>query len=68
MFKKGTRKNFEILEIIHIDICCPYIDLYGQKYFILFIDDYLRYMHLYIFDNRHETLDTFKIFKTKVEK
>jgi len=41
MFKKGANKGSSILEIIHIDICCPDMDARGQKYFITFIDECL---------------------------
>ena len=65
--KKNTNRSSNILEIIHTDICCPDTDMPGQKYFITFIDDYSRYMYVYLLHNKHEALDAFKIFKTEVE-
>ena len=44
------------------------MDAHGQKYFITFIDDYLRFMYLYMLHNKNETLDAFKVFKVEVEK
>ena len=44
------------------------MDAYGQKYFITFIDDYSRYMHLYMLHNKTEALEAFKFFKAEVEK
>ena len=44
------------------------MDSHGQKYFISFIDDFSRYMYLYILHNKHEALDAFKVFKAEVEK
>jgi len=44
------------------------MDSHGKKYFISFIDDYSRYMYLYLLNNKYETLDAFKIFKEEVEK
>ncbi|KAK4273328.1 hypothetical protein QN277_021753 [Acacia crassicarpa] len=44
------------------------MDLYGQKYSISFIDDYSRYMYLFMFHHKHEALDAFKVFKSEVEK
>ena len=41
---------------------------HGQKYFITFIDDYSRFMYLCMLHNKNEALDTFKVFKTEVEK
>jgi hypothetical protein len=68
MSKKGIKRSIKFLEIIHTDICCPDMDAHVQKYFITFIDDYPCYMYLYMFHNKHETLNTFKIFKAEVEK
>ena len=66
--KKCANRSLNILEIIHSDICCPNIDAYGQKYFITFIDDYLRYIYLYMLHNKNEALDAFNVFKGEVEK
>ena len=66
--KKGANRSSYILKIIHIDICSPNMDLHGQRYFISFIDDYSRYMYLYMLRKKNEALDAFKIFKAKVEK
>ena len=44
--KKGAKKNTNILEIIHLDICCLDMDVYGLKYCISFIDDYSQYMYI----------------------
>ncbi|CAJ2671288.1 unnamed protein product [Trifolium pratense] len=65
--KKGANRSSSILEIIHTDICCPDMDAYGQKYFITFIDDYSRYMNIYLLHNKNEALDAFKAFKAEVE-
>uniref|UniRef100_A0A2N9IKJ5 Integrase catalytic domain-containing protein n=1 Tax=Fagus sylvatica TaxID=28930 RepID=A0A2N9IKJ5_FAGSY len=66
--KKGANRSSDILEIIHTDICSLDMDSHGQKYFISFIDDYSRYMYLYMLYNKKEALDAFKIFKAEVEK
>ena len=65
--KKGANRSSDLLEIIHTDICCPDIDIHGQKYFISFIDDYSRYMYIYLLHNKNEALDAFKVFKAEVE-
>ena len=65
--KKNANKSSNILEIIHTNICCPDMDTVGKKYFITFIDDYSRYMYVYLFHNKYEALDAFKVFKTEVE-
>ena len=63
-----ANRSSDILEIIHTDIRSPDMDSHGQKYFITFIDDYSRYMYLYLLHNKSEALDAFKIFKVEVEK
>ena len=44
------------------------MDSHGQRCFISFIDDYSRYMYLYMLHKKSEVLDAFKIFKAEVEK
>ena len=66
--KKGAKRSSDILKIIHTNICSSNMDSYGKKYFISFIDDYSRYMYLYLLHNKSEALDAFKIFKVEVEK
>ncbi|KAL6349316.1 hypothetical protein AAG906_033972 [Vitis piasezkii] len=44
------------------------MDSHCQKFFISFIDDYSRYMYLYMLHNKNEALDVFKVFKAEVEK
>ena len=66
--KKGAKRSSTVLEIIHTDTCCPYMDAYGQKYFITFIDKYSRYMYLYMLHNKSEALEVLKFLKAEVEK
>jgi len=35
------------------------MDARGQKYFITFIDDYSRYMNVYLLHNKNEALDVY---------
>ena len=42
--------------------------LNSQRYFIIFIDDYSRYMYLFLLYDKRETLNAFKIYKVEVEK
>ena len=67
-FKKCAKRSTGVLEIIHSDICCPDMDAHGPKSFISFIDDYSRYMYLYMLHNNDEALNAFKVFKAEVEK
>ncbi|RVX10567.1 Retrovirus-related Pol polyprotein from transposon TNT 1-94 [Vitis vinifera] len=66
--KRGAIKSSTILEIIHTDISSLDMDSHGHKYFISFIDDFSRYMYLYILYNKNEVLDAFEVFKAEVEK
>ncbi|KAL4333668.1 hypothetical protein GQ457_07G003260 [Hibiscus cannabinus] len=66
--KKCAKRSSTILEIIHSNICCPDMDVQVQKYFITFIDDYSRYMYLYMLHHKSEALEAFKVFKAEVKK
>ena len=66
--KKSAKRSTYILEFLHTDICSPNMDSYGPKYFISFIDDYSRYMYIYLLHNKNEPLDAYKVFKAEVEK
>ena len=63
--KKGAKRSSNLLEIIHTNICCPDMDASSPKYFITFIDDYSRYMYLYLLRTKDEALDAFKILRLK---
>ncbi|KAK9072512.1 hypothetical protein SSX86_008946 [Deinandra increscens subsp. villosa] len=66
--KKGATRSSNLLEIIHTDISGPYPDgITGHNSFITFIDDYSRYMYLYLIKEKSESLETFKDFKAEVE-
>ncbi|XP_020266065.1 uncharacterized protein LOC109841513 [Asparagus officinalis] len=67
-YKIGAKRSSNLLEIIHTDICCPDMNANEPKYFITFIDDYSRYMCLYLLRSKDEALDAFKLFKAEVEK
>jgi len=43
------------------------MDAINLRYFITFINDYSRYMYLYLLRSKDETLDVFNVFKAKVE-
>lgn len=39
----------------------------GNKYFVTFIDDFLKYYYTYILKTKDKVLSKFKIFKTEYE-
>ena len=43
------------------------MDMPGHKYFITFIDEYSRYMYVYLLHNKYEALNAFKVFEVEVE-
>src|SRR3954463_3240498 len=67
--KTGAYRSSELLELIHMDICGPFpkASWNGQQYFISFIDDYSRYVYLYLIHEKSQSLDMFKHFKAEVE-
>jgi len=66
--KIGAKRSSNLLDIIHTDICCLNMEASNTRYFITFIDDYSRYMYLYLLHSKDEALDAFKVFNAKVEK
>ncbi|RDX68550.1 hypothetical protein CR513_52441, partial [Mucuna pruriens] len=59
-----------ILELIHADICGPIepISNSGKRYFLSFIDDYIRKGWVYLLSEKSEALECFKSYKKMVEK
>ena len=62
-------RNIEPLNLIHSDIC----DLKfaptrgGDKYFITFIDNIIKYCYMYLLKIKDEALEKFILYKTEVE-
>ena len=52
------------LELVHIDLCGPTktTSLNGEKYFMLFIDDYSRIVWVMFLKHKSEAFDCFKFF------
>ncbi|KAI3520492.1 hypothetical protein L1887_09941 [Cichorium endivia] len=75
---KQTRQSFpneaqwrasKPLELLHADLCGPITpqSMGGNKYFLLIVDDWCRYMWVYLLRSKDEALAKFKIFKAQVE-
>lgn len=64
----GTRAT-QPLQLIHSDLCGPMEQesLGGMKYFITFVDDYTRKVHVYFLKNKLNVLEVFKDYKSRVE-
>ncbi|KAH9648506.1 Integrase catalytic domain-containing protein [Citrus sinensis] len=67
--KERTRRSQQVLEMVHTDICGPFIPIAigGYKYFITFIDDFSRYGHVELLTEKSESLSVFQAFKANVE-
>jgi len=67
--KPATRAT-QVLALIHTDLCGPMSikSLGGALFFLLFIDDYSRYTHIYFLKKKSETFSSFQTYKILVEK
>lgn len=68
-FKHTGSRATRPLEVIHSDLCGPMENpsYGGMRYFVSFIDDYSRMVHIYFMKDKQNVLDVFKDFKNKVE-
>ena len=69
-FLKGKAwRTSQKLQLIHTDVCGPMKTalLCGNKYFILFIDDYTRMCWVYFIKFKSEVFTIFQTFKALVE-
>ena len=54
--------------MIHTDIYDYFITYFeGQKYFIIFIDDFSHYDYVFLLHEKSEALKVFKVYKAEVE-
>ena len=63
------RKTY-VLYLVHTDVCGPMQtrSLGGAFYFLLFIDDCMRYTWVYFLRQKSDFFEYFKEFRTMVEK
>ena len=68
-YRKYATKCQAALDLIHTDVCGPFSPCFtSQKYFVTFIDDYSRFMYLYLIHEKSEVPQAFMDFKLEVEK
>ena len=69
-FKRKKYTSKEILEIVHTDLCGPIeVQSYkGDKYLMLFVDDYSRMMTVMFLKKNSNVFQMFKWFLERVEK
>ena len=58
-----------ILELLHVDLfgAIPEASLGGKKYFLVIVDDYLRFTWVYFFKPKSETQQTFIDFSIEMQ-
>ncbi|KAD5508650.1 hypothetical protein E3N88_16353 [Mikania micrantha] len=68
--QETTWRASKPLELIHADLCGPITPsiMGGNKFFFLLVDDYSRYMWVYLLKSKDEAFLNFKKFKATVEK
>ena len=69
-FKIKNYHSKEVLEILHADLCGPIgIESYnGDKFFILFVDDYSRMMTVMYLKENSKSFQKIKWYLARVEK
>ncbi|KAI3818795.1 hypothetical protein L1987_12613 [Smallanthus sonchifolius] len=58
------------LELVHADLCGPITPQTkgGNRYFMLLVDDFTRYMWVYLIETKDQAFQKFKWFKAQLEK
>ena len=69
-FKRKTYTSKEVLELVHTDLCGPIeVQSYkGDKFIMLFVDDYSRMMIFMFLKQRSDAFQMFKWYLERVEK
>ena len=69
-FKRKTYTSNELLELVHIDMCGPIeVQSYkGDRYIMLFLDNYSRMMTIMLLKKKSDAFKMFKWYLTRVEK
>lgn len=69
-FKSKDYSKKRILELVHTNLCGPMRtqSYYGDRYFIMFVDDYTRLMTIMFLKEKSKLFKMFKWYTEKVEK
>jgi hypothetical protein len=68
-FSSQAERAVRALEIVHSDVCGPFrTESLGKgRYFVTFIDDFSRYVTMYVLRRKGEVFEKFKQYKALVE-
>ena len=69
-FKAGSHVSKGVLDYIHSDLLdpSPTISYGGEKYYVLFVDEFSRKVWFYVLKRKVGVFNTFKQFRVMVEK
>ena len=64
-----VERNSQLLDLVHLNVCelNEILTRGGNRYFIIFIDDYSRYVHVYLMKTKDEVFYMFKTYTSLVE-
>lgn len=66
-YSKSSRST-RVLELVHTDVCGPItpVSRNDNRYFVTFVDDYSRFVIIYVIKRKDEVIDCFKDYEKKV--
>ena len=66
---QNVERHTEPLDLIHSDICdLKFVETRGgNKHFITFVDDSMKYCYAYLLKSKDEAIENFVLYKNKVE-
>jgi len=68
-YKSSSSRTKNPLDLIHSDVCGPMsVNSIGDsRYFVVFVDDFTRYVTVYTLKRKSQVLSAFKRFKESAE-
>ena len=69
-FSQSTYKSTRPLALIHSDVCgpAPITSLFGYSYYVIFVDDYSKYIWLFPMKKKSDVFSIFYDFHIKAER
>ncbi|GKD38641.1 retrotransposon protein, putative, ty1-copia subclass, partial [Tanacetum coccineum] len=62
-------KEVGLLDLVHTDVCGPFRSATkdGNRYYVMFTDDFSRYGYVYLIKHKSDTFEVFKRYQNEVE-